>query len=171
LEVHFKGKSIADVLNLTIQQALDFFENIPEIQRRLAVLQEVGLGYLRLGQPATEMSGGETQRIKLARELARRESGGTLFVLDEPTTGLHVADISRLLHVLRRLAERGNTIIVIEHHLEVIKAADHVIDMGPEGGNEGGRVVACGTPEQIADSPLSVTGRFLRPYLQFAGIG
>jgi excinuclease ABC subunit A len=171
LEVHFKGKSIADVLNLTVQQALDFFENIPEIQRRLAVLQEVGLGYLRLGQPATEMSGGETQRIKLARELARRESGGTLFVLDEPTTGLHVADISRLLHVLRRLVERGNTIIVIEHHLEVIKAADHVIDMGPEGGNEGGRVVACGTPEQIADSPLSVTGRCLRPYLQFAGIG
>ncbi len=170
LEIHFKGKSIADVLDLTIQQASTFFENISEIHRRLAVLQEVGLGYMRLGQHATEISGGEAQRIKLARELGRRESGNTLYVLDEPTTGLHVADISRLLHVLQRLAERGNTIIIIEHHLEVIKAADHVIDMGPEGGDEGGRVVVCGTPEAVACSQSSMTGRYLRPHLQAAGV-
>lgn len=169
LEILFKGKSIADVLDLTVRQATSFFENIPEIHRRLAVLEEVGLGYMRLGQPATEVSGGEAQRIKLARELGRRERGEALYVLDEPTSGLHVADISRLLHILQRLTKRGNTIIIVEHHLEVIKAADYVIDMGPEGGDEGGRVVAAGTPEQIADCELSITGQYLRPLLRLPG--
>ncbi len=165
LEVHFKGKSIADILNLTIQQASAFFENLPEIHRRLAVMQEVGLGYMRLGQPATQISGGEAQRIKLARELGRRETGTTLYVLDEPTTGLHLADIHLLLHVLQRLSERGNTIIVIEHHLEIIRVADYVIDLGPGGGNDGGSLVACGTPQEVAHSPNSITGQFLRPLI------
>jgi excinuclease ABC subunit A len=166
LEVHFKGKSIADVLDLTIQQASAFFENLPEIHRRLAVMQEVGLGYMRMGQPATQISGGEAQRIKLARELGRRETGSTLYVLDEPTTGLHLADIHILLHVLQRLSERGNTIIIIEHHLEIIKVADYVIDLGPGGGNDGGTVVACGTPQEVAHSPNSITGQFLRPLIE-----
>jgi excinuclease ABC subunit A len=166
LEVQFKGKSIADVLAMTIQQAFAFFENLPEIRRRLDVLQEVGLGYLRLGQAATQISGGEAQRIKLGRELGRRDSGSTLYLLDEPTTGLHLADIHRLLHVLQRLAERGNTIIIIEHHLEIVKAADYVVDLGPDGGEKGGTVVACGTPEEIARSVDSITGGYLRPHLQ-----
>jgi excinuclease ABC subunit A len=166
LEVQFKGHSIADVLNMTIQQAYSFFENLPEIRRRLNVLQEVGLGYLRLGQPATQISGGEAQRIKLGRELGRRESGSTLYILDEPTTGLHLADIHRLLHVLQRLAERGNTVIIIEHHLQVIKAADYVVDLGPDGGEKGGWVVACGTPEDIARIEDSITGQYLRAQLQ-----
>jgi excinuclease ABC subunit A len=166
LEIQFKGQSIADVLNMTIQQAYSFFQNLPEIRRRLDVLQEAGLGYLRLGQPATQISGGEAQRIKLGRELGRRERGSTLYILDEPTTGLHLADIDRLLHVLQRLAERGNTVIIIEHHLEIIKAADYVVDLGPDGGEKGGLVVACGTPEEVARSAGSITGRYLLEHLQ-----
>jgi excinuclease ABC subunit A len=165
LEIHYKGRTIAEVLDLTISEALEFFSAIPAAASRLGVLQDVGLGYLRLGQPATTLSGGEAQRIKLARELARRSTGRTLYILDEPTTGLHFADTESLLGVLSRLVDAGNTVLVIEHNLDVIKTADHVIDLGPEGGARGGAVVAVGTPEQVAAEEGSHTGRFLRGVL------
>ena len=165
LEIHYKGRTIAEVLDLTITEALEFFSAIPAAASRLGVLQDVGLGYLRLGQPATTLSGGEAQRIKLARELARRSTGRTLYILDEPTTGLHFADVESLLGVLSRLVDAGNTVLVIEHNLDVIKTADHVIDLGPEGGARGGEIVAVGTPEQIAADERSHTGQFLRNVL------
>ncbi len=165
LQIKYKGKSIAEVLDMTVAQALDFFSNIPAIRRKLETLQKVGLGYVRLGQPATTLSGGEAQRIKLSKELARRSTGKTLYILDEPTTGLHFSDVERLLGVLHRLADRGNTVIVIEHNLDVIKSADWVIDMGPEGGDGGGEVVVAGTPEDVAAEPKSYTGRWLKPLL------
>ncbi len=161
LEVKYKGKSIADVLEMTIEEAVDFFKPIPKIHRKLDTLLDVGLGYIRLGQPATTLSGGEAQRVKLATELAKRASGQTIYILDEPTTGLHFEDVRRLLIVLHRLVEQGNTVLVIEHNLDVIKTADWLIDMGPEGGNGGGELVAAGTPEQVAREPKSHTGRFL----------
>jgi excinuclease ABC subunit A len=167
LEVRFKGRTIAEVLELTISEALGLFSSIPAAASRLGVLQDVGLGYLRLGQPATTLSGGEAQRIKLARELARRSTGRTLYILDEPTTGLHFADIECLLGVLSRLVEAGNTVLVIEHNLDVIKSADFLVDLGPEGGAEGGRIVASGTPEEVARrAGESHTGRFLRDWLR-----
>jgi excinuclease ABC subunit A len=166
LEVHYKGKTIADVLEMMAEEADPFFQAIPVIHQKLQTLCEVGLGYLHLGQPATTLSGGEAQRIKLARELSKRETGRTVYILDEPTTGLHFADIERLLHVLNQLADRGNTVIVIEHNPEVIKSADYVIDLGPEGGEGGGSVVAFGTPEALAQNALSYTGQFLKRKLQ-----
>ena len=165
LEVHYKGKSIADVLDMTIQYALDFFEKHPPIRRILKVLDEVGLGYLTLGQPATTLSGGEAQRVKLATELAKRSTGNTLYILDEPTTGLHFQDIQLLLTILHRLADQGNTILVIEHNLDIIKASDHIIDMGPEGGEAGGYIIAEGTPEEVAQHPVSHTAPFLKTCL------
>jgi excinuclease ABC subunit A len=168
LEVRFKGKTIADVLDMPIEEALHFFEHIPAIRRRLATLNDVGLGYVRLGQPATTLSGGEAQRVKLATELAKIATGRTLYILDEPTTGLHFADVQRLLEVLHRLVDAGNSVVVIEHNLDVIKSADRIIDLGPEGGDGGGEVVATGTPEQIAAVPQSHTGRFLEPLLTAA---
>jgi excinuclease ABC subunit A len=165
LEVHFKGKTIAEVLDMPIEEAADFFEAVPAINRHLRTLNDVGLGYVRLGQPAPTLSGGEAQRVKLASELQKRSTGRTVYVLDEPTTGLHFEDIRKLLGVLQSLADKGNTVIVIEHNLDVIKTADWVIDMGPEGGSGGGMVVAEGTPEDIAGSPESHTGTFLRPVL------
>ena len=165
LEVRYKGKNIAAVLNMTIEEGLEFFQNIPKIQRKLQILQDVGLGYIRLGQPATTLSGGEAQRVKLATELARRSTGKTLYILDEPTTGLHTADIHRLLIVLQRLVDGGDTVVVIEHNLDVIKTADYVIDLGPEGGHRGGRIVVKGTPEVVAGTSLSYTGQFLAPIL------
>jgi excinuclease ABC subunit A len=161
LEVRFKGKSIADVLEMPVEEALEFFEHVPKIARRLRTLHDVGLDYIRLGQPATTLSGGEAQRIKLATELSKVATGNTLYILDEPTTGLHFADVQRLLEVLGRLVDAGNTVVVIEHNLDVIKTADHLIDLGPEGGEEGGEVVATGTPEEVAAVAGSYTGRFL----------
>jgi excinuclease ABC subunit A len=161
LEVRFKGRTIADVLDMPVEQALEFFAHIPKVQRRLQTLSDVGLGYLRLGQPATTLSGGEAQRVKLATELSKIATGNTLYILDEPTTGLHFADVQRLLEVLHRLVDSGNSVVVIEHNLDVIKTADRLIDMGPEGGDEGGLVVAEGTPEQVAGTPGSHTGGFL----------
>ena len=165
LEVRFKGKSIADVLDMTINQAVEFFENMPTFVYKLKVLQDVGLGYIKLGQSSTTLSGGESQRIKLATELAKRDTGRTLYLLDEPTTGLHFEDIRVLLGVLNRLVDRGNTVVIIEHNLDVIKCADHIIDMGPEAGKNGGRIVAEGTPEQVAQSSQSITAPFLRQLL------
>ena len=166
LEVKYKGKSIYDVLNMTVEEALKFFENVPSIFRKIATLNDVGLSYIRLGQPSTELSGGEAQRIKLATELSRRGTGKTIYVLDEPTTGLHFADVHKLVEILRRLSEGGNTVVVIEHNLDVIKTADYIIDMGPEGGDRGGTVIARGTPEQMAESPVSYTGRYVKKYLE-----
>ena len=165
LEVRYKGKSIADVLDMTINQAVEFFDSVPHILRRIKTLQEVGLGYIKLGQPSTTLSGGESQRVKLATELAKRDTGKTLYILDEPTTGLHFDDIRILMDILQRLVDKGNTVIVIEHNLDVIKLADHIIDMGPEGGRKGGRVVAAGTPEEVAQCKDSETARFLRQEL------
>ncbi|CCO07580.1 excinuclease ABC subunit UvrA [Desulforamulus hydrothermalis] len=165
LEVKYKGKSIADVLDMEVDEAVEFFASIPKIHRRLQTLQDVGLGYIRLGQPAPELSGGEAQRVKLAGELSRRSNGGTIYILDEPTTGLHAADIHRLLQVLHRLVDNGSTVVVIEHNLDVIKTADYIIDLGPEGGDKGGTLVAAGTPEEICRVPQSYTGRFLQPVL------
>ncbi len=169
LEIRFKGKTIADVLGMTVTEALDFFEAIPRIKRKLQTLYDVGLGYIRLGQPATTLSGGEAQRVKLASELSRRSNGRTLYILDEPTTGLHIADIHKLLEVLGRLVDAGDTVVVIEHNLDVIKTADHVIDLGPEGGDSGGYVVAAGSPEEVATCPRSHTGSFLRRALEVRG--
>ncbi len=165
LQVKFKGKSIADVLNMQVEEALEFFANIPRIRRKLQTIFDVGLGYIRLGQPATTLSGGEAQRVKLATELSRRSNGGTIYILDEPTTGLHIDDVYRLLRVLNRLVDEGSTVVVIEHNLDVIKTADYIIDLGPEGGDNGGRIIATGTPEEIARNPHSHTGRFLAPVL------
>jgi excinuclease ABC subunit A len=165
LEVRFKGKTIADVLEMPIAEALDFFEHIPKIRRRVQTLNDVGLGYMRLGQPATTLSGGEAQRVKLAAELCKVATGRTIYILDEPTTGLHFADIQRLLEVLQRLVDAGNSIVVIEHNLDVIKVSDYLIDLGPEGGDEGGSLIAVGTPEQIAGVAESYTGGFLKPLL------
>ena len=166
LEVRYKGKNISDVLNMTVDEAVPFFENHPRILRKLETLQEVGLGYIHLGQPATTMSGGEAQRVKLANELARRGTGKTVYILDEPTTGLHIADVHRLIEVLQKLVDAGNTVIVIEHNLDLIKCADHIIDLGPEGGSAGGEIVAEGTPEQVAEVPGSFTGQYLKPLLE-----
>jgi excinuclease ABC subunit A len=168
LDVRFKGHSISDVLDMSVAEALELFQNIPRISRKLETLNEVGLGYIRLGQPATTLSGGEAQRVKLSTELSRRDTGMTFYILDEPTTGLHFADIERLLRVLHRLVERGNTVLVIEHNLDVLKTADWIIDLGPEGGDRGGEIVAEGTPEEVAAQPRSYTGQYLEPYLKSA---
>lgn len=168
LEVRFKGKSIADVLDMTINRAVEFFENVPQILNKIKVIQEVGLGYIKLGQSSTTLSGGESQRVKLATELSKRDTGKTLYILDEPTTGLHFEDIRVLMNVLNRLVDKGNTVIVIEHNLDVIKMADYIIDMGPEGGKGGGQVLSCGTPEEVADSPKGFTPRFLKEELELA---
>jgi excinuclease ABC subunit A len=165
LEVLYKGKSIADVLEMTVDQGLEFFSRIGAIREKLLTLSEVGLGYVPIGQAATTLSGGEAQRVKLSRELSRKSTGRTLYVLDEPTTGLHPDDIRRLLHVLNQLVDAGNTVVVIEHNLDVIKTADYLIDLGPDGGDEGGRVVGCGTPEALAATPGSYTGAYLRKVL------
>jgi excinuclease ABC subunit A len=166
LEIHYKGKSIADVLDMTVEEASSFFANIPSIHNKMKTLYDVGLGYMRLGQPATTLSGGEAQRVKLATELSRRATGRTLYILDEPTTGLHFADVARLLHVLQRLVDTGNTIVVIEHNLDVIKSADWIIDLGPEGGDAGGYVIAQGTPEEVAEMEQSHTGYFLKRLIE-----
>ena len=166
LEVKYKGKNIADVLDMTVEEATEFFRAIPGIHRKLVTLYDVGLGYIKLGQPATTLSGGEAQRVKLATELSRRSNGRTLYILDEPTTGLHAADVEKLLRVLHRLVDNGDTVIVIEHNLDVIKTADYIIDLGPEGGDEGGRIVACGTPEEVAAAPGSYTGQYLKKVLE-----
>ena len=166
LEVKYKGKSIYDVLNMTVEEALEFFQNVPSIARKIQTLYDVGLSYIRLGQPSTELSGGEAQRIKLATELSKRSTGKTIYILDEPTTGLHFADVHKLIEILRRLSDGGNTVVVIEHNLDVIKTADYIIDMGPEGGDGGGTVVAQGTPEEIAKVPESYTGQYIKKYLE-----
>ena len=165
LEVKYKGKSIYDVLNMTVEEAMHFFENIPSIHRKISTLNDVGLSYIRLGQPSTELSGGEAQRIKLATELSRRGTGKTIYILDEPTTGLHFADVHKLVEILRRLSDNGNTVIVIEHNLDVIKSADHIVDMGPEGGDRGGTVITQGTPEEVAENPASYTGNYIKKML------
>ncbi len=166
LEVKYKGKNIYDVLDMTVEEALVFFENVPFIKRKIETLYDVGLSYLKLGQPSTTLSGGEAQRIKLATELSRRSTGKTVYILDEPTTGLHFADVHKLTEILKRLAEGGNTVIVIEHNLDVIKTADYIIDMGPEGGDGGGTVIAEGTPEEVAEISSSYTGYYVKKYLQ-----
>ena len=166
LEVKYKGKSISDVLDMTIEEAVDFFSNVPKIKQKIQTLLDVGLGYVKLGQPSTTLSGGEAQRVKLATELSKRATGKTLYILDEPTTGLHIADVHRLIEILQRLVDTGNTILVIEHNLDLIKTADHIIDLGPEGGEKGGQVIAIGTPEQIVKNEQSYTGKFLKKYLE-----
>jgi excinuclease ABC subunit A len=166
LDVKYKGKSIYDVLDMTVEEALEFFKNVPKIQNKIQSLYDVGLSYVKLGQPSTELSGGEAQRIKLATELSRKSTGKTIYILDEPTTGLHFADVHKLVEILRRLSDGGNTVVVIEHNLDVIKTADYIIDMGPEGGDGGGTVIAQGTPEEICEVKQSYTGRFLKPYLE-----
>ena len=164
LEIRYKGKTISDVLEMTVEEGLAFFTNVPACEAKLRTLNDVGLGYIHLGQPATTLSGGEAQRIKLSTELSRRATGRTLYILDEPTTGLHFADVERLLEVLHRLVDNGNTVVVIEHNLDVVKTADYVIDLGPEGGDEGGQIIGTGTPEEIAELPTA-TGKFLRTVL------
>ena len=166
LQVKFKGKNISDVLDMTVDQAAEFFENHPRILRKITTLQHVGLGYIKLGQPSTQLSGGEAQRIKLATELSKRGTGNTLYILDEPTTGLHTEDIRKLIHVLQELADRENTVVVIEHNLDVIKVADHIIDLGPDGGDGGGTVVATGRPEEVAKVKGSYTGEYLKKMLK-----
>ena len=166
LDVKYKGKSIYDVLNMTVEEALKFFENVPSIYRKIETLYDVGLSYIRLGQPSTELSGGEAQRIKLATELSKRGTGKTIYILDEPTTGLHFADVHKLIEILRRLSDGGNTVVVIEHNLDVIKTADYLIDIGPEGGDKGGTVIARGTPEEVAKSDISYTGQYVKKYLE-----
>jgi excinuclease ABC subunit A len=165
LEVRYKGKSIADVLDMTINQAVEFFSGIPTILKKIKVLQEIGLGYIKLGQPSSTLSGGENQRVKLATELAKKDTGRTLFILDEPTTGLHFDDVNTLMGILNRLVDRGNTVLVIEHNLDVIRCADHIIDMGPGGGENGGRIVATGTPEQVS-ATQSPSASFIREELE-----
>ena len=166
LEVKYKGKTIADVLDMTVETALEFFQNIPRLRRKLETLYDVGLGYIKLGQPSTTLSGGEAQRVKLANELSRRSTGKTLYILDEPTTGLHADDVKRLINILQRLSRNGNTVVVIEHNLDVIKTADYIIDLGPEGGWRGGEIVATGTPEEVAENKNSYTGIFLKKILE-----
>ena len=166
LEVKYKGKTIADVLNMTVEEALVFFENIPRIKQKIQTLYDVGLGYIKLGQPSTTLSGGEAQRIKLATELSKKATGKTLYILDEPTTGLHIADVHKLVEILQRLVDTGNSVIVIEHNLDLIKTADYIIDLGPEGGDNGGQIVAVGSPEHICRNEQSYTGKFLKKYLE-----
>lgn len=166
LEVKYKGKSIADVLDMTVEEALEFFVNVPRIKQKIQTLADVGLGYIKLGQPSTTLSGGEAQRVKLATELSKKATGKTLYILDEPTTGLHIADVHKLVDILQRLVETGNSIIVIEHNLDLIKTADYIIDLGPEGGENGGTVVQVGTPEQVVKNEKSYTGQFLKKYLE-----
>ena len=166
LEVKYKGKTIADVLDMTVEEALQFFDKIPKIKQKIQTLYDVGLGYIKLGQPSTTLSGGEAQRVKLATELSKRATGKTLYILDEPTTGLHIADVHKLVDILQRLVDTGNTIIVIEHNLDLIKTADYIIDLGPEGGENGGEVVAVGTPEQVSKNERSYTGQFLKKILE-----
>lgn len=166
LQVTYKGKNISDVLEMTVSEATEFFSNLPNIHRKLSVLKEVGLGYIRLGQSATTFSGGEAQRIKLATELAKKPTGKTIYILDEPTTGLHSADVKKLLAILNKLVDNKNTVLIIEHNLDVIKTADHIIDLGPEGGANGGTILATGTPEKIAESKNSYTGKYLRKLLK-----
>jgi excinuclease ABC subunit A len=165
LEIKYKGRNIAEVLDMTIEDALEFFEPVPSIHRKLQTLMDVGLSYVRLGQAATTLSGGEAQRVKLSRELSKRDTGSTLYILDEPTTGLHFEDIRQLLDVLHRLRDGGNTVVIIEHNLDVIKTADWIVDLGPEGGSGGGEIIATGTPEEVAKNKKSHTGRFLLPLL------
>lgn len=165
LEIKFKGKNISDVLDMTVEEALEFFDKVPKIKNKMQTLNDVGLGYIKLGQSSTTLSGGEAQRVKLATELSKRATGKTLYILDEPTTGLHIADVHRLVEILQRLVDTGNTAIVIEHNLDLIKTADYIIDLGPEGGDAGGEIVACGTPEQIVKNERSYTGKFLKKYL------
>lgn len=171
LQVTYKGKSIADVLDMTVEESLEFFANQPRIYTKVKAMHDVGLGYIKLGQPSTQLSGGEAQRVKLATELSRTATGRTLYILDEPTTGLHAADVERLISILQRLTDAGNTVVVIEHNLDVIKTADYIIDLGPEGGDHGGQVVATGIPEEIIRTPGSYTGLFLRPLLEGAAAG
>ena len=166
LEVKYKGKNISEVLDMTVEEALDFFKNVPKIKTKLQTLNDVGLGYIKLGQSSTTLSGGEAQRVKLATELCRKSTGKTLYILDEPTTGLHMADVHRLIEILERLVEGGNSIVIIEHNLDVIKTADYILDLGPEGGIGGGTVIATGTPEQIVKNEASYTGKFLKKYLK-----
>ncbi len=166
LEVLFKGKSIADVLDMTVEEAADFFAAVPSVRDKMETLKRVGLGYIHVGQQATTLSGGEAQRIKLAKELSKRATGRTLYILDEPTTGLHFHDVAKLLDVLHELVDQGNTVAVIEHNLEVIKTADYILDLGPEGGDGGGELVAAGTPEEIVNEPRSYTGQFLKELLE-----
>ena len=166
LEIKYKGKSIDDVLNMTVEEALAFFDSIPKVQRKIQTLYDVGLGYVKLGQPATTLSGGEAQRVKLATELSRRSTGRTLYILDEPTTGLHTADVHKLIDMLNRLVEGGNTVVIIEHNLDVIKTSDYIIDLGPEGGDKGGQIIAKGTPEQVAKAAGSYTGQYLKKLLK-----
>ena len=165
LEVRYKGKNINDVLNMTVEEACTFFENLPKLKTKLDTLYEVGLGYVTLGQSSTTLSGGEAQRVKLAAELSRRSTGSTVYILDEPTTGLHMADVHKLISIIDRLADAGNTVVIIEHNLDVIKTADYIIDLGPEGGDGGGTLVFAGTPEKCADCPDSYTGQFLKKML------
>ena len=166
LEVKYKGKSIHDILEMTVEDALVFFENMPKIKNIIQTLYDVGLGYIKLGQPSTTLSGGEAQRIKLATELSKHATGKTLYILDEPTTGLHIDDVHKLIDILQRLADTGNSIIVIEHNLDLIKTSDYIIDLGPEGGDAGGEIICAGTPEEIAKNKDSYTGQFLKPYLK-----
>ena len=166
LEVHYKGKSIADVLEMTVEEALEFFRDLPKLEAKLRTLSEVGLGYIRLGQSSTTLSGGEAQRVKLATELSKRSTGRTIYILDEPTTGLHTDDVKKLLEVLQRLVDAGNTVLVIEHNLDVIKCADYLLDLGPEGGSGGGTLVTSGTPEEVAACEQSYTGQYLRKMLR-----
>jgi excinuclease ABC subunit A len=168
IEIHYKGKSIAEVLDMTVSEGVQFFQAIPRVRNKLETLDDVGLGYIKLGQPATTLSGGEAQRVKLATELSRRATGRTLYILDEPTTGLSFEDVNALMGVLHRLVDAGNTVLVIEHHIDVVKQADYIIDLGPQGGDRGGEVVAEGTPEQVARTPGSLTGKYLRVALESA---
>ena len=163
--MRYKGKNIYEVLEMTVEESLGFFENLPKLYNKVQTLYEVGLGYVKLGQPSTTLSGGEAQRVKLATELSRRSTGKTIYILDEPTTGLHFADVHKLIEILQRLSDGGNTVVVIEHNLEVIKTADYIIDIGPEGGDKGGTVIASGTPEEVAESPVSYTGKYIKPML------
>ena len=166
LEVKYKGKNIYDILDMTVEEAVPFFENVPSIRNKIETLNDVGLSYIKLGQPSTTLSGGEAQRIKLATELSRRSTGNTIYILDEPTTGLHFADVHKLVEILQRLTDNGNTVVVIEHNLDVIKTADYIIDMGPDGGDRGGTVVTCGTPEEVAEHPTSYTGKYVKKMLE-----
>ena len=166
LQVKYKGKTISDVLDMTVEEALEFFKNLPKIKQKIQTLYDVGLGYIKLGQPSTTLSGGEAQRVKLATELSKKPTGKTLYILDEPTTGLHIADVHKLVDILHRLVDTGNSIIVIEHNLDLIKTADHIIDLGPEGGDNGGTIVQVGTPEQVMKNEKSYTGQFLKKHLE-----